>query len=714
MAFRSEEIAAYHTPRMCSPVTHLLYADDTIIFLNGRVSSIRGCMEFLDRYCSCSGQRINTEKSSFLLHSKAPSNLVSSISHMTGYQRKSDVMVYLGAPIYDGRIRVRYFDDLLSKIRHKLAGWKANFLTQGGKLIMIRHVLSSMAIYLLSAVSVPTTVLQKVDRVISNFFWGSHEGKPKRKWVSWNAICKPVSEGGLGVRNVVEVMCSFRLKALWNAVTSKSVWSKFICAKYGIHNNILPSYTPPRTASKYWKECAMLLAVLVKNSAWKVGQGNMNFWYENWSNDGILAESHPEVTSYGNITLREAVGADFNINGLPSDCIPRVKYMYDSRLSSEMDVRLWASSPNGVFSIKSAFHQIRESAAICPFARFYWVDFIPKKLAVLFWRVLHNAVPVDVRIQNCAISLASACVCCGQRQIESLDHLLFQGNIATALWDHFAISFGLHREDFSDFRDFIWAWFHIAPVGSQLGSLASVLPLVIVWEIWSERNCRRHNAPPASIAFIRFKVLKWVHFINPLMKVDKHSPSSVHNILGRFGVPLTPVRRKPLMVLRWSAPPPGYFLLNTDGTSAGSLAAGGGVIRDNGGNIVAAFHSFYGPGTNNLAESRALLDGLLLCRQIGVSRIAVRVDSKLVASWFHYNYKIPWTILRWWNRIRDLAHCLDLVVGHVYRELNAPADAMASLGYYSRSDHIFLTDFPPRLVGLARLDRMGIPYIRNG
>ncbi|OUZ99406.1 hypothetical protein BVC80_8689g10 [Macleaya cordata] len=98
----------------------------------------------------------------------------------------------------------------------------------------------------------------------------------------------------------------------------------------------------------------------------------------------------------------------------------------------------------------------------------------------------------------------------------------------------------------------------------------------------------------------------------------------------------------------------------------------------------------------------------------GIAGVIRRVDSKLVASWFHNKYKIPWTILLWWNKIRDLARNLDLVAGHVYRKLNAPADAIAAMGYSTRTDHIFLSDIPKRLVGLARLDRIGIPYIRNG
>ncbi|OVA17169.1 hypothetical protein BVC80_1305g10 [Macleaya cordata] len=128
---------------------------------------------------------------------------------------------------------------------------------------------------------------------------------------------------------------------------------------------------------------------------------------------------------------------------------------------------------------------------------------------------------------------------------------------------------------------------------------------------------------------------------------------------------------------------------------------------------MAAFHSFYGTGSNNLAESRAFLDGLSLCRSMGINRIAVRVDSKLVASWFHFRGDIPWSLARWWLDIREATNGMDLIVAHVYRDLNAAADFMATLGFANRSDQIFIHDFPTRLMGLARLDRLGFPYVRN-
>ncbi|OVA15187.1 Ribonuclease H domain [Macleaya cordata] len=247
-----------------------------------------------------------------------------------------------------------------------------------------------------------------------------------------------------------------------------------------------------------------------------------------------------------------------------------------------------------------------------------------------------------------------------------------------------------------------------------MGKLATLTPLAIIWEIWLERNRRRHDENPSPLPFVYFRVIRWIRDINPILRVNTRSPSSLQSILVAYCVSPITVRRKPTLVLRWSRPPPGYFILNTDGASSTIRAAtGGGVIRNDQGKIIAAFHSSYGQGTNNLAESRALLDGLAMCRQLDISRILVNVDSKLVVSWFQNKCQVPWTLLHWWHKIRELAEGLDIAVVHVYRELNTLADFMASLGLESNIDRLFLSDFPTRLEGLARLDRIGIPYVRT-
>ncbi|OVA19150.1 hypothetical protein BVC80_417g60 [Macleaya cordata] len=108
------------------------------------------------------------------------------------------------------------------------------------------------------------------------------------------------------------------------------------------------------------------------------------------------------------------------------------------------------------------------------------------------------------------------------------------------------------------------------------------------------------------------QVLKWIRDINLLLKVKNHSPRTLGTILLTCRLASILVRKKHILLLRWSRPPLGYFILNTDGASLPQGAVGGGVIRNDNGDLVATFHSFYEIGTNNLAEIHALLDGLSL------------------------------------------------------------------------------------------------------
>ncbi|OVA11679.1 CrcB-like protein [Macleaya cordata] len=473
-------------------------------------------------------------------------------------------------------------------------------------------------------------------------------------------------------------------------------------------------YSIPIVWLGFWKVCASLATTLVQYSTWRVGQGNMSFWHENRSNMGVLTETFVEVVPTDPISLKEAADINFNIQGLSDSMISRIRTWYDTRLQSDSDERLWSPSPDGLFSVKSAFSLLWIQAPACPLARHYWAKFLPKKMSVLFWRLLHNAIPVDVRTQDCAISLASGCCCSVHRDTESTDHLFLRGEIAAFLWDRLSPLFGIHRTNYTGLREFISAWFNIAPRKSQLGKLAILFSMAIIWEIWSERNHRRHDEPPVSSASILYRVLQWVRNINPLLRTNSPSPGRLHHILQVCRLSPTPVRRKPPLLLRWSRPPSGFCILNTDGASSTQGAAGGGVIRDDHGILMVAFHRSYGLGSNNLAETRALLDGLLLCQQLGITNFIVKVDSNLVAGWFNRKLAIPWHLSLWWQKIREVTDNLNINLRHTYRELNSPADCMSSLGLSSRSNRILTADFPARLVGWARLDRLGMPYVRFG
>ncbi|KAL0282698.1 UNVERIFIED_CONTAM: putative ribonuclease H protein [Sesamum radiatum] len=67
-------------------------------------------------------------------------------------------------------------------------------------------------------------------------------------------------------------------------------------------------------------------------------------------------------------------------------------------------------------------------------------------------------------------------------------------------------------------------------------------------------------------------------------------------------------------IVRWRAPSPSWFKLNTDGSSLGNpgLAGAAGIIRDSAGHVHLAYQFALGTGTSVLAELTAVWRGMEL------------------------------------------------------------------------------------------------------
>lgn len=135
-------VAAFSLPRGSKVISHLCFADDIVIFTKGLKNSVRELFRFLGEYERASGQKINRQKSSMVLSCRCPSSRARMLTHLTGVPKGGLPFRYLGCLLFKGRPTKRYFQHLLDKIQVSLSGWRGKFLSQGGRLILIRHVLS--------------------------------------------------------------------------------------------------------------------------------------------------------------------------------------------------------------------------------------------------------------------------------------------------------------------------------------------------------------------------------------------------------------------------------------------------------------------------------------------------------------------------------------------------------------------------------------------
>ena len=107
---------------------------------------------------------------------------------------------YLGLPLGAHHKSVAVWDGVEERFRKRLAMWKIQFISKGGRITLIRSTLSSMPNYLMSLLRIPRVVSLRLEKIQMDFLWGGGALERKPHLVKWDAVCLDKRKGGLGVR----------------------------------------------------------------------------------------------------------------------------------------------------------------------------------------------------------------------------------------------------------------------------------------------------------------------------------------------------------------------------------------------------------------------------------------------------------------------------------------------------------------------------------
>ncbi|KZV49641.1 hypothetical protein F511_08962 [Dorcoceras hygrometricum] len=420
----------------------LICLNDILIFSNGSADCVKKIRELLFHYENTSGQLINSEKSLFITSNKVSLQKRATINLLTGFQEGSLPLTYLGAPLFTGNRKSRYFQPLITKALNKLKGWELKYLSPGSRLVLIKSVLCSLPIYLFHVLEPPGTILHKLEMICAKFFWGAKDREKKIHWIAWQQICHPKSEGGLDIRHLKASLSSFSIKMWVRFRSTDSLWSTFLRRKY-CSSSPPAAILPKAHVSPVWRRLMKIKNLAESHIRWNIGKGDLSFWYDSWLNAGPLH------------TLCEIVGpkdrkvdwflehGGWNKDRLELHLIPSVlEQVIQTPISPYLDDRLiWKPTSHGRFTSKSVWELVRHRNTPRDIYTACWSKILSPTMSLFAWRWTQRKIPTDDILKSRGVSLASKCQCCEQE--ESLDHLFFSSSVATQVWTHFGSIFGV-------------------------------------------------------------------------------------------------------------------------------------------------------------------------------------------------------------------------------------------------------------------------------
>ncbi|KAL6569244.1 hypothetical protein OROMI_013758 [Orobanche minor] len=647
----------YRTVGRPFAISHLSYADDIIIFTRAVDDGLVELMRLLDHYSMASGQMISIQKSTFILAPKHAPRWHQRVHDLTGFRQGDLPITYLGAPLYKGFMRRELFAGVKQRMLDRISGWSHRHLAFGGRLALIKSTLCTIPLHLLQVMDPPQYIIQDLEQIIARYFWGAVGPKRKTHWVSWRRICRPTSEGGLGIRSLSDMARAFSYKLWWRLRAGTSLWSQFMLRKYCFAG----FYTPMRTALKAhashpWRRLLRVGIQAQEFICWTLGSGSgeVSFWDDTWIGDRPLS-SFFEISGRPHLRISDLwVDGSWDrgrVESIVGDQLGFSPQFIQDILATpiaedDSDSMCWTLTSSGAFSLTSAWSHIRVRDQANLIYGAIWTAFLTPTISVFIWRLLQRQIPTDDILQQRGVSLASRCLCCSQTQTqtyhtETIAHLFLESVVAREVERHIAllVDAGLATSEF---------WTGCSP-------------------------------PPR---FLR-------------------------------AIPIPARTHRPVPVV-WLRPESPWIKLNTDGSfdRDTQIAGGGGLIRDHHGELLLAFHSSFQASSSFDAEIQALAVGLILAAQRS-RYVWIELDAAAVVTLLTSGHRGSWQVRHTLMRIRHIFRDIQFRVTHIYREGNRPTDYLSELGMSSLGIQTYTYDTaPPFLLSLIRMDQLGYPSFR--
>ena len=170
-AFRDNFLVLMHVPGNTHCPSHLLYADDVLIFCKASKVNLQRLVNIFHEYGSISGQDVNWNKSEIFFGNSISFARMNSLCSIAGFWRGSLPFTYLGVPLFIGAPKKKWLQAIANRILSNFDKWKGTTLSMAGRLALINSVIYSSFLHSFMVYRWPSQLLKHMEKCIRNFLW---------------------------------------------------------------------------------------------------------------------------------------------------------------------------------------------------------------------------------------------------------------------------------------------------------------------------------------------------------------------------------------------------------------------------------------------------------------------------------------------------------------------------------------------------------------